>query len=208
MVQSREPQQQAQIVLQPLNSPGLDAEQQADALLERAQEAQAEQAALLEAAPLESQYGAALAAQVEAKRDQAERIEDRLENLIEQQASRLQRAQASQPGLLCLPGTRAKWQAQLQQQQGVMQRLHTRLENVREIKEDMGFYAPRIEELATRKLRAKQPGLAEGWDEMQEAARRHQELMRKKEQERRQRVEPEEGQRSGRGRSLGLSQTP
>ncbi|MFN9709007.1 MAG: hypothetical protein ACK542_07865, partial [Burkholderiales bacterium] len=96
MIQSREPQQQARAGLQSFKSWGLEAEQQADALLERAQEAQAEQTAMLDATPLESQYSAAFAAQVEAKRDQAERIEDRLENLIEQQASRLQRAQAIQ----------------------------------------------------------------------------------------------------------------
>lgn len=151
MIQSREPQQQARAGLQSFKSWGLEAEQQADALLERAQEAQAEQTAMLDATPLESQYSAAFAAQVEAKRDQAERIEDRLENLIEQQASRLQRAQANQLGLLSLPGTQAKWQAQLQQQQSVMLRLHTRLENVREIKEGMGVHAPRIEELAARR---------------------------------------------------------
>jgi len=151
MIQSREPQQQARAGLQSFKSRGLEAEQQADALLERAQEAQAEQTAMLDATPLESQYSAAFAAQVEAKRDQAERIEDRLENLIEQQASRLQRAQANQLGLLSLPGTRAKWQAQLQQQQSVMLRLHTRLENVREIKDGMGVHAPRIEELAARR---------------------------------------------------------
>ena len=100
MIQSKE-SQAARPGLQ-LAKPGLDAVAQADALLERAQEAQAEQTALLEASPLESQYSAAFAAQVEAKHDQAERIEDRLENLIEQQASRLQQTHASQPGLCLL----------------------------------------------------------------------------------------------------------
>ena len=199
--------QQVGTRVQLFKSMGLDAEQQADALVERALEAQAEQTALVEATPLDFQYSAAFAAQVEAKRDQAERIEDRLESLIEQQASRLQRAQASEPGLLCLPGTRAKWQAQMQQQLSVMQRLHTRLENVREIREGMGIHAPRIEELANRKLRAEQPELAQEWDKIREAARHHQALMRKQKHERRQRVEPEEGQRIGRARSLGLSKT-
>ncbi|WP_025984355.1 IncP plasmid survival protein KfrC family protein [Xanthomonas phaseoli] len=189
-----------------------DVQQQADSLLEQAEEAQAVQQATLETSPLESEYSAALAAQIEAKQDQAARIEDRLEGLIEQQESRLMQIEVKQPGLLALPGQRARWQGQVQQQQALLQRLHTRLENVREIKEGMGVHAPRIEELATRKLRAERPELAEEWDEMREAARRHQALMRKKEQERRQQLARErageDGQGIGRSRSLGLSQTP
>lgn len=205
MIQSKE-SQAARPGLQPAK-PGLDAVAQADALLERAQEAQAEQTALLEASPLESQYSAAFAAQVEAKRDQAERIEDRLETLIEQQASRLQQTQASQPGLLSRPGARAKWQSQVQQQQSAMQRLHGRLEAVREIKEGMGAHGPRIEELAHRKVRAHEPELAKDWDEMREAQRLHQALLRKQEQEKKQALERERrGESHGRGLRLGLNQ--
>lgn len=189
-----------------------DAQQQAGGLLERAEEAQAEQQAALETSTLASEYSAALAAQIEAKQDQAARIEDRLEGQIEQQESRLMQIEAKQPGLLALPGQRTRWQSQVQQQQALLQRLHTRLENVREIKEGMGVHTPRIEELATRKLRAEQPELAEEWDEMREAARRHQALMRKKEQERRQQLAREragdDAQGIGRSRGLSLSQTP
>jgi BarA-like signal transduction histidine kinase len=205
MALSREPQQAKQ-GLQPIKQPGLDAEVQADALLERAQEAQAEQTALLEATPLESQYGAAFAAQVEAKHDQAERVEDRLENLIELQASRLQQAQSSQPGILALPGARAKWQQKMQQQQSTMQRLQGRLETVREIKEGMGIHGPRIEELATRKLRAQEPELAKDWDDLREAQRQRQALLRKQEQEKKQVLEREQREHLGRGMRLGLSQ--
>ena len=198
MIQSKE-SQAARPGLQ-LAKPGLDAVAQADALLERAQEAQAEQTALLEASPLESQYSAAFAAQDEAKHDQAERIEDRLENLIEQQASRLQRTQASQPGLFSRPGARAKWQSQIQQQQSAMQRLHGRLEAVREINDGMGAHGPRIEELAHRKVRAQEPGLAKDWEEMREAERLHQALLRKQEQEKKQALERERrGENLGRG---------
>lgn len=135
-------QQTARATLAGARQAGADAEVQADALQDRALEAQAEQAALLEASPLESQYSAAFAAQVEAKHDQAERIEDRLEDLIERQESRMQQAQAKQPGMLALPSTRAKWQQQMQQQQATLQRLHGRLETVREIKEGMGIHSP------------------------------------------------------------------
>lgn len=205
MIQSKDTQA-ARPAMQPAK-PGLDAVAQADALLERAQEAQAEQAALLEASPLESQYSAAFAAQVEAKHDQAERIEDRLENLIEQQASRLQQTQASQPGLFSRPGARAKWQSHVQQQQSAMQRLHGRLEAVREIKDGMSAHGPRIEELAHRKVRAQEPALAKDWEEMREAERLHQALLRKQEQEKKQALERERrGENLGRGLRLGLTQ--
>ena len=204
MLQTKEPQQQARPVVAPLKQAGFDAVAQADDLLESAQQSQAEQTALLEATPLESQYGAAFAAQVEAKHDQAERIEDRLENLIEQQASRLQRTQAGQPGLLSLPGARAKWNSQVQQQQSTLNSLHGRLETVREIKEGMGVHGTRIEELASRKLRAQEPELAKELDEMREAQRLHQALKRKQDQEKKQAVERET---LGRGVRLSLAQT-
>jgi hypothetical protein len=183
---------------------GRDTETQTDALLELAQEMQAEQTALLESTPLESQYSAGFAALVEEKHDQAERIEDKLENLIDLQVSRLQQTQARQPGLFALPGARSKWQQLVQQQQNTMQRLHGRLESVREIKEGMGVHNPRIDELAIRKLRAQEPELASEWDDMQEAQRLHQAQQRKQTQEKKQVLERE--QLSGSGLRLGLSQ--
>ncbi len=116
-------QQQFNAEVQPFKQAGIDAETQTNTLLELAQGMQTEQTALLEATPLESQYSASFAALVEEKRDQAERIEDKLENLIDLQVSRLQQTQARQPGLFALPGARAKWQQQVQQQQNTTQRL-------------------------------------------------------------------------------------
>ena len=58
-------------------------------------------------------------------------------------------------------------------------RFTPRLEAVREIKEGMGLHSPKIEELATRKMRAENPELASDWDAMREAARRHELLMRR-----------------------------
>lgn len=200
MNQQREQlQQQTRAMQQAVNS-SFDAEAQADGLLERANAEQAEQAALLDTPSIESQYATALAAQIENKHDQVERIEDRLENLIEQQSSRLQQSRSQQPGLIALPSTKAKWQQQLQQQQSTMQRLQGRLEMVREIKDGMGAHAPRIEELAVKKLRHDEPGLASEWGEQQAAIRRHQVLQRKKEMEQRQ-------QSTGLGKALRASQT-
>lgn len=180
---------------------------EADSLLERAKDAQREQAAAIEISPLESRYSAALAAQIEAKIDQAESIEDRLEHLVEQQASRLQQAQASQPSILSLPGARARWRDSIQQQQASMLRLQGRLESVREIKDGMGLHGPRIEELATRKLREKNPELAEGWDELREAQRLHQLHQRRIEQEKKQALDKEQCLTHGTGQSLSLAQT-
>lgn len=201
---SKEPQQSKQ-GMQSIKQTGLEMAVQAEALLERIKEEQAEQTALLEATPLESQYSAAFGALVRAKHNQAEHIEDKLENLIEQQASRLQRMQSQQPGMLTLPGTRSKWQQQIQQQTRSMQRLHGRLETVREIKEGMGINGPRIEELATRKLRAQDPALVSDWDGLREAQRQHQALLRKQEQEKKQAFAHEQQNQPGRGMRLGLS---
>ena len=173
-----------------------------DGLLAAAEAAEAEQQAALEAAPLDQTYQEALALYVQAKHDQVERIEDRLENLIDRQQARLQQTQANQPGLLSRPGAKRAWQNQQMQQQARLQSLHVRLEAVREIKEGMGLHSPKVEELATRKMRAEKPELAADWDAMREAARRHQALQRREEQERKQAQALE---RPGRSQSLGLT---
>jgi len=177
---------------------------EADSLYQQALDSQSEQQTLLDTTPLASQYGAALAAQVEAKQDQVERIEDRLENVIEQQETKLHQIEARRPGFLALPSTKASWEAQVQQQQALLQRLHGRLDGVREIKDGMGLHGPRIEELAAKKLRQAEPELAEGWDEMRAAQRAHEALMRKKDQEKRAKIERERAPSIG-GRTQSLS---
>jgi HD-GYP domain-containing protein (c-di-GMP phosphodiesterase class II) len=167
-----------------------------------AEAAEAEQQAALEAAPLDQTYQEALALYVQGKHDQVERIEDRLENLIDRQQARLQQTQANSPGLLSRPGAKRSWQNQQMQQQARLQTLHVRLEAVREIKEGMGLHSPKIEELATRKMRAENPELAADWDAMREAARRHQALMRREEQKRKESLALE---RPGRSQNLGLT---
>ena len=127
-----------------------DPEAHSAELQKQAEDCEAEQAALLEAIPLESQYLATLAVYVEAKQEQVERLEDRLENLIEQQLARLQQSQSRRPGLLAMPSTRAAWQQQQARQQARIQCLQNRLENVREIKEAMDLHGPKIEVLAAR----------------------------------------------------------
>lgn len=144
---------------------------QGDSLADRAKELQSEQLALVDVDPVEVRYSNVLASLIEAKQEQAARLENRLEHLIEQQASRLQQCQTQQPGFVSLPGNRGKWQQQLQVQQNALQQLQGRLETVREIKDGMGIHGPRVEELAERKLRAEQPELAHEWDDLQLAQR-------------------------------------
>ena len=107
-----------------------------------------------------------------------------------------------QPGLLAFPATRAQWQQQVQQQQKTMQRLLGRLELVREVRDSMGVHAPRIEELAARKLRTRYPGLASEWDAQQQAQR----LEKLLQQQTQQGPERSHVLQTGRGSRLGLSQ--
>ena len=75
-------------------------------LLDQAQQAESGQAALLDTTGLESRYNDALAEYVQEKQDQVERIEDRLENLIEQEMAGLEDYQAHRPaGLFLRPGS-------------------------------------------------------------------------------------------------------
>ncbi|MCK9709856.1 IncP plasmid survival protein KfrC family protein [Pseudomonas syringae] len=177
----------------------------ADAVLNEAETAHQEQQALLEASPVEALYTSALAVYVEAKHDQAERLEDRIEGLIGQQEAKLHQLESKQPGLLSLPSTKAQWQSQIQQQQALLQKLHGRLEGVRDVKDDMGLHGPKIEELATRKLRQSEPELAENWDQLRAAQRAHETLMRKIEQEKRLKLKRDQGDSLGRGHTQSLS---
>jgi len=171
-----------------------------EGVLEAAEAAEAEQQAMLGAAPVEQTYQAALSFYVGAKHDQVERLENRLESMIEQQEARLQQTQANVPGLLSLPGTKRAWQAQQVQQQARLQALHNRLEAVREIKGGMGVHSPRVDELATRKMRAANPELASDWDAMRETARKHEVLVRQK-------GERTQTQERGCSRALSLSRS-
>ena len=152
-------------------------------LLELAQEAESQQAALLETAPLESRYNDALAGYVEAKYEQVERLEDRLENLLEQEMVGPEDHQAHRPlGFFLRPGARRAREREQARMQTTIQRLQDRLERVREIKEEMTPHGSKIEELATRKLRMKEPELAGEWDDMRTAQRNHETIERQKKQ--------------------------
>ena len=87
--------------------------------------------------------------------------------------------------------------------ENLIDRQQARLEAVREIKEGMGLHSPKIEELATRKMRAENPELASDWDAMREAGRRHQLQLREQEGRQSQALK-----RTGRSQNLGLTARP
>lgn len=155
-----------------------------DKVLNQAQSVKDEQTMLVDSSALESQYNAALAAYIEEKQEQVGRLEDRLEQLVNMQTARLQQI-STPPGFFSLPSTRAKWQQSVQQQQALLQRLNSRLETVREIRDDMGIFGPRVEELAMRKLRKEEPELADAFDEMRTAQRQHQALVKQRQERKR-----------------------
>ncbi len=180
---------------------GKRAEARAGRLEQMAESARREQTALLEDTPLEARYSAAFASYVQAKERQVERMEVRLETLIGRQSARLRQTQANKPGFFSRPRARAHWRQQVVRQQRSLQRLQRRLEHVNDIKEGMSLYGSRIEELATRKLRARQPGLASDWDDLQQARRRERALKHRQEKKR----ERTHNQEHARRHSLSLS---
>lgn len=156
---------------------------------------------------IEQEYNEAVNSAVEEKETQAENLENRLESQIDKQESVLQQMMSRQPGFLSLPGQKAKWQSQVQQQQALLSRMQNRLDTVKEIHDGMGLHGPRIHELATAKVRHDKPELAEGWDEMREAHRAHENLKRRLEKERKEKIRKEQAPTLGKSNSLNLSRT-
>jgi len=133
---------------------------------------------------LEQSYQEAMALSIQSKHDQVARIEDRLEDSIERQQGQLQSLLSKQPGTFTMPKAKRDWQTKRASKLAQLQKLHGRLNIVRDIKENMGVKSPKIEELATRKLRIDSPELASSWDLMRESVRRKQAEDVKKRKER------------------------
>ena len=99
---------------------------------------------------LEQNYQETLASYILAKYEQVDRIEDRLEHLIDRWQTHLQQRQLSRPGFLSLPATRKAWQAR----QAGLNRLRARLKTVQKIKSGI-----RIKAFAANKTRKENPQL-------------------------------------------------
>ena len=182
-----------------LSGGGLEADWEGSMAEADALEAQDQQAGAVATATLAQSYESGLAMAVQAKYEQVGHIEDRLEGQIEAQEAKVQKLTSNRPGLLSRPGARRAWASQQMLQQRVLHKLNERLEAVREIRDTMGAHGPKLEELAERRFRRREPELAMGWEDMRAAERGHDAIMRRKEQERR-RV-----QERGRGHGLSLT---
>lgn len=126
------------------------------------------------------EFNSAFQAELEAKQNQVEDIEDKLDLLIKNQETRLLQLENTQPGFLSRPGKRPEWRKNFDKQQDLLQRLQTRREMVREIKDGIGIHSNKIEDLAHKKLRFKQPELVFKFEEMREATRRHELLLKER----------------------------
>jgi len=89
-------------------------------------------------AAIAEEFNMALQSELEVKQNQIEGIEDRLDLLIKNQEARLLQLETTQPGFLSRPGKRPEWRKNFDKQQDLLQRLQTRREIVREIKDGTG----------------------------------------------------------------------
>ena len=105
------------------------------------------------------------------KHDQAMRIEKKLESRISQAQRALKQGDEHRPGVFSLPSTRRAWEATQANRKERIHQLKKRQNTVREIRTGMGASAPRIEELANRKMRAENPKMAARQDAMRKAFR-------------------------------------
>lgn len=190
----------AQVFGEAFNQAGTLDQVAADALATEAEQQERDQSAEVDrdAGHPPATYENELQTHIEAKQQQVERIESRLEALIEQQEARLLQTQQSKPGMLAMPSTRNAWRERQEEQRARLQGLHARLERVQSLREGMSTHGPKLEELATRKLRTQNPELAAEWDESQAQARREQ-------LEQRQAKKKGQQQAQGRSQTLGLA---
>ena len=140
----------------------------------QALEIQSEQSSLPTAyeSPVQ-RYDEAIAEKLSEKQLQVERIEDKLEMLLDRQTALIQATRARQPGRLSFPSSRARWLSQCQQQEATLQRIQSRLELVREVRDGISIYGgSRMGDLARDRLVHEQPELVAERDAAVRAERR------------------------------------
>ena len=108
---------------------------------------------------------------MQANAQRIERIESRLETLIENQQGALGELNSQRPGFFASSATKAGWAAEIEAAQDRLQTLRGRLSRLEEIKEQS-------EELAEDKMRQSEPDLAKRWDVQRRAQRGGQEQNR------------------------------
>ena len=150
-----------------------------------AEEAARDEQAMLESASVEQTYETTLCDYVQAKQDQAEKIESVLETKVSQAQQQAAAQGKEKPGLFTSAAKKKAMATAQEHKQKRLQQLNMRLEQVREIKDGMGLRVPKIEEIATRKMRRDHPEIAASWDSMREAMRKREvkEQRRRKEEQ-------------------------
>lgn len=156
---------------------------EADTLANEADAIENDQQSLLESSSLELQYESLLKDYVIQKHDQVERIEEKLGQLLQKQQFQMQKILMAKPSALSLPKTKRLWQGQVAQQRSSIARIEGRLTNVKDIKSSMGLHEPRIEELASRKLRLNEPELFKEYELSKVLERTAANVARRKEDE-------------------------
>ena len=166
---------------------------EAKAIGAQARGIEAEQARLRDES-IGERYQTALQTYLQANTQCIERIENRLETLIENQQVALGDLNAQRPGFFTSSAIKAKWLAGAEAAQDRLQVLRGRLSHLQEVKEQS-------EELAEVEMRSTEPELAKDWDDARRSQRNAEELRRQERQtDRRQ----ENSRDPGRGRELDI----
>ncbi len=161
---------------EPVDSP--ETENAAQAASAQARGIEAEQARLRDQS-VGGRYGAALHTYLQANTQRIERIENRLESLIESQQTALGELETQRPGFLASAGTKTAWNASREASQDRLQILQTRLSRLEELRDQSA-------ELAEEKMRDREPELASAWDAVRREQRGRQEEQRRERQTMRQ----------------------
>lgn len=109
--------------------------------------------------PIIEAYSVQLDRIIQEKHEQAERLEDRLELMLQSQSAIVQRLRSEKPGWLSSSTTRTRWQMQFAQAVLVRERIEQRVEQVREIMVATHLHGHPIELAAIQKLAFRYPEL-------------------------------------------------
>lgn len=153
------------------NNPLVDNQDESAVLLFEADAIENTQQAMLEASSVELEYNSVLESYVQQKHNQVERIESKLAQLLQKQQVKVDRIRSAKPSFFSLPKAVKTWRNQLNKQIGIVAKIESRLTSVKDIRSSMGLHEPRIEELASRKLRLNEPSLYEEYCKKMEKER-------------------------------------
>lgn len=168
------------------NNPLFDNQDESAALLFEADSLENTQQAMLESSSVELEYNSVLESYIQQKHDQVERIESKLTQLLEKQQVKADRIRSAKPSFFSLPKAVKAWRNQLNKQIGIIAKIESRLTFVKDIRSSMGLHEPRIEELASRKLKLNEPSLYEEYCKRMERERALENQTRSKEREKKQ----------------------